>query len=359
VTEQQRYNPVGQTSQPKFGIVHAFYAIMGGFAFHGSYDDNNHTVDESLLNTATDPRRTVDVPRFKTLIYIMEHFPHIITSIPEETILDRAESSSLSKAVLIVQVGWFCTSCASRIFQGLPLSLLEVSTAARVFCTLLTYFVWWSKPFNVALPTILREKDAQEVYALLKCSHFEYVDALEMAKKRAEGDSSAPTAGHESAKIVLAANALQHLLPNPEQPPLQPGFKNPKNILFPGNFGNKSTDKALPMALNTAISPIIYGLVHSLAWNDQFPTTMERSLWRASSIVVTCSGLVDDILLWSLMWLDEVLNSRYGLDVIAAFMFTAVIPTVHILASGFLLVESFRQLHFLDPAVYQLPSWPN
>ena len=149
----------------------------------------------------------------------MKHFSHIITDFTEESILDRAESSSLGKAVLSFQVGWLCTDCASRRTQGLPLSLLEVSTAAHAFCTLLTYFVWWSKPSNVAVPTLMREKGAREVYALLKCSDHEYNEALELAKERAAGDSSTLPGTRGSEKIILAANALQHLLPTPERPP--------------------------------------------------------------------------------------------------------------------------------------------
>jgi hypothetical protein len=79
--------------------------IMGGFAFYGSYDDDTLAVEESLFEISTNPRHPVDVPKFETLIYIMEHFPHIITDITEDYILDRAASSSLSKALLIVQVG--------------------------------------------------------------------------------------------------------------------------------------------------------------------------------------------------------------------------------------------------------------
>ena len=89
---------------------------------------------------------------FRALIYIMKHFPHLITDVSEDTILDRAQSNCISKALLIVQVGWFCANCASRLIQHLPLSLLEVSTAAHALCTLLTYVVWWSKPLNIPEP---------------------------------------------------------------------------------------------------------------------------------------------------------------------------------------------------------------
>ena len=352
MTEQKRYDLIEQTTQPHFGLVHAFYAIMGGFAFYGSYDDNP-TVKESLLQISTNPRHTVEVPKFDTLVYIMKDFPHIITDIPEEHILDRAASSGLSKALLIVQVAWFCTSCASRLFERLPLSLLEVSTAAHAFCTLLTYFVWWSKPINIAAPTILREKEAQEVYALLKCSDGEYDEALEMAQKRAVGDSSTPTGPRTSQKLVLAAGALQHLLPTPERPPGTLRFKNRERTLVPGALGNKSSE--VHTFITIAVSPILYGLVHFLAWNEHFSTPLESFLWHASSFVVTCSGLVGMFLIYSTKHRSESYQSPYELLVMPVCIF--IIPLVHVLASGFLIVESFRQLFFLDPAAYQLPSW--
>ena len=115
MTEQGRGHPKEQTSKPYFGLTHAFHSNMGGFAFYGSYDHDGPTVEESSFEIETNPRYALDIPRYETLIYIMRHFPDIITNVPEHTILDRAESSSLGKAFLIIQVGWFCANCASRL----------------------------------------------------------------------------------------------------------------------------------------------------------------------------------------------------------------------------------------------------
>ena len=339
---------------------------MDGFAFYESYDDDT---PKSYFEISTSPSCTVDVPKFETIIYIMKHFPHIITNIPEEEILDRAASSSLSKALLIVQVAWFCTNCASRLFQRLPLSLLEVSTAAHAFCTLLTYFVWWSKPLNVATPTLLREEKAREVYALLKCSDIEREQALQMARERA-GGSLMPTRPHDSKKIILAARALQHLPTLMHSIDFPAYFKKRDWMLVPGIFRFESFSKNVSIPITIAICPMLYGLAHFLAWSDRFPTPLERQLWRASSFVVTCSGLVEVFLkLYGESpqsnigrWITTHKRGHTVANIIfwvGAFVFVLIVPLTHVLASGFLIVESVRQLFFLDDAAYQLPVWSN
>jgi hypothetical protein len=331
---------------------------MGGFAFYEHHSVNPPTIEEFLLLISAN---RLAVPKFDSLIYIMKHFPHILTDITEEYILDQAVSSSLSKALLIFQVAWFITNCASRLHQGLPLSLLEVFTAAHAICTLLTYFVWWSKPVNVAAPTFMREKEAREVYALLKCSLDEYDKALKMAQTKAVGDSSTLPGTHGSGKIVLAADALQHLLPTPE-PPHSVGFTNSGRKLFPGTFSNKLSDGSngsTSMFITMAISPIVYSLVLFLAWGDQFPTPLERVLWLVSSFVVTCSGLAAGFVVLLFGWLngsDIVHRSRIGFLILSVGLM--IVPLARILVSGYFIVESFRQLVLVfDPAVYRVASW--
>jgi hypothetical protein len=190
---------------------------MGGFAF------DLPTSSDSGQSPTTALTRW-DIPKPKAFLYIMKNFPDIIPDITEESITDRAESSVLSNALLIVQVGWFCANCLSRLMQHLPLSLIEISTVARGFCALVTYFVWWSKPQNVAGPIPMKGQRAREVHALFMCPKSDYYRALSMARRMAAGDSAISINGNEQGRIVLAANALQHLLPSPEAPPEDPFY---------------------------------------------------------------------------------------------------------------------------------------
>jgi hypothetical protein len=345
-----------------FGLAHAFYVVMGGFKIEGYSNGNTPTAGESPSTSSTDSCFTVDVLNFRSFVYIMKHFPEIIPDIPEESITDRAESSSLSKALLIVQVGWFCMNGASRLIQGLPLSLLEVSTAAHAFSTLLVYLVWWSKPLNIAEGKRIKGQKAWEVHALLECSPDEYRAALILAKRIAVGESPIPTDSNE--RVTLAANALKHLLPTPEafisRPFRMHNFSSP-----PGSWSIKSNSHEYYERMTLAISPILYGLVHFLAQSDQFPTPLEHLLWRISSLMVLCSGLTAVTSLVMAEYLSDVKPKGATtmsmminvLDWTLIALAALVIPFAHVLASGFLVVESFRQLFFLEPAVYQVPSW--
>lgn len=195
---------------------------MGGFVF-----------DIKTSDGASDPLTRRYVPNSKAFLLIMDTFPEIIPDVSEESITDRAESSPMSKALLIVQVGWFCANCLSRLIQHLPLSLLEVSTAAHGFCTLLTYLVWWSKPQNIA-----------------------------------EG---IPFNG-EPAKVQAAFNKLMQA-------------ENGQQLYFHSDFLSATPGASytylLPPRLYDGIpfiiAPIFYGLPHFLGWSKLFPYSTRES----------------------------------------------------------------------------------
>jgi hypothetical protein len=326
---------------------------MGGFVFESFPAEGSSSKPPTTIS-----RNTRYVPDFRTFIYIMKHFPHIIPDISEDFITDRAESSGLSKAVLIFQIGWFCTNCVSRLILGLPLSLLEVSTAAHAVCTLLTYFIWWSKPLNIAEGTTMRGRAAREVLALLMCSTTEYYEALEMARRMAAGDPPTTVNSNEG-QIVLAASALQRLLPSPEMPPSDP-FRNHFGLSIPGSFKMWSHPEEGYELITMAVSPLLYGLVHFLAWNDHFPKPLERRLWRASTVVVTFAGLAEIMVGWVQLEAEKHRSNPYAAIINVIFgTLLLLTPLAYVLASGFLLGESFRQLLFLDPATYEIPFWSN
>ncbi len=128
----------------KFTLEHAFYATMGGFA-----------IAFPPANDGTEGRATLTVENIRSLIEREPDFIIPKLQVHLTSITDRSKSTSLGKALLSVQVAWFCLTCASRLAQRLPLSLLEVSTLAHGVCTLASYAVWWFKPLNIDEPTLI------------------------------------------------------------------------------------------------------------------------------------------------------------------------------------------------------------
>lgn len=99
---------------------------MGGFVFYPLNEDGSIGKKRNKLT-------------YKGVKFLMENHPDLIPDLSLTSITDRSKSGGLGKAVLTVQVLWFCLNCASRLAEGLPLSLLEVSTLAHGFVTLLSY----------------------------------------------------------------------------------------------------------------------------------------------------------------------------------------------------------------------------
>ena len=133
--------------------MHSFYAVMGGFVFETS---------TPIFGPHTRFTLTSSGVRF-----LMEHAPELVPDLSDASILNRSQSDSLGKALLIIQLLYFCISCAARWAQSLPLTLLEVSTLAHAICAVATYLVWWKKPFDVAEPTVISGPRADEVAAYL------------------------------------------------------------------------------------------------------------------------------------------------------------------------------------------------
>jgi hypothetical protein len=109
-----------------------------------------------------------------------------------------------------------------------------------------------------------------------------------------------------------------------------------------------------------ALLGALYGGVHCLPWNDKFPTSVERKLWRIAAIILTsaasCWGVtemtIDEIKLQP-AWLDNIVSSGFGIFGLV------LVPLSYCIANLYILVESFRQLLYLPPQAYQLPVWSN
>lgn len=98
------------------------------------------------------------------IAFIMQHAPELIPPLSKEQIQDKSKADGLSKLFVCVQAGWFCTQTIARVAQSLPISLLELTTIAHVFCMFTIYLLWWNKPLDIREPVLITADQSNTVY---------------------------------------------------------------------------------------------------------------------------------------------------------------------------------------------------
>ena len=88
-----------------------------------------------------------------------------VPKITEEQIRDKSKGDFISKGVVALQITWFLTQCVARHLQHLPLTELELVTAAFSVLSLFTYIIWWRKPLDInePVPVIWRMSEPPKV----------------------------------------------------------------------------------------------------------------------------------------------------------------------------------------------------
>ncbi|KAE9387188.1 hypothetical protein BT96DRAFT_1005366 [Gymnopus androsaceus JB14] len=88
-----------------------------------------------------------------------------LPSIPCSEIMDKSKGDALGKTLALVQTTWFMAQVISRAVQHLPISELELTTAAFAFLNFLMYALWWNKPLDVCHPILIPLASSQVPYA--------------------------------------------------------------------------------------------------------------------------------------------------------------------------------------------------
>jgi hypothetical protein len=152
---------------------------------------------------------------------------------------------------------------------------------------------------------------------------------------------------------------------------------------WPNSSGLLVGNTELPYAI-FAIATGLYGGLHGAAWYEHFPTASEQALWRTSSVVIACSGIIAGLLIvadrsparlgWShsmkgnsflAYWINDssdawlnIIARSIGYAVVLSLSLPAVIVMLcYVPARIFLVCEAFASFRDLPDAVYQTPPW--
>lgn len=90
-----------------------------------------------------------------TVVELLHAHKISFPGITKDRLMDRSKTDSLAKFIAIGQTAWFMAQVISRSAQRLPISELELATAAFALLNVLIYILWWDKPKNVRFPVMV------------------------------------------------------------------------------------------------------------------------------------------------------------------------------------------------------------
>lgn len=225
-----------RTMSQKWTVVHSYYAQMGGFIFPHVVYDAFSTITASHLT--------------RWLIWHKKEnknhpFMHLILG--KADIQDKSKADWLLKSLSILQGAWIIINVIVRHINRLPISQIEITTMAFAIMAVLTYLANWWKPKDVSQPTMLQYFGRGKSFHLIQDSKQSFIQRILFPTKAIH--RGGPDFVERVANDVVW---LQGDIP----------------LLFYLMAG----------------SSFIFGSLHCLAWNFEFPTMVELICWRVASL---------------------------------------------------------------------------
>lgn len=250
-----------------------------------------------------------------------------LPNITEKEINDKSKGDVFVKGIALVQVLWLIIQIISRDARHIHVSQLEIGVLAYSACAILTYVLSWYKPQNVG-------------------THF-YTKEVLGAQYRMYGYHT------------WGLSWFNFLLPPWRNVGIGAPVEFPNDFVYTdGPFGRRHELSYLNVGF--VLGGTIFGGLHCIAWNYQFPSELETLLWRISAIISTV-GL--PIYYAGFVW-SELPASRDGFVGVLDFIFTVFfgmmvnffIVFAYIFARFCLIVLAFRALFYLPPDAF-LTTW--
>jgi hypothetical protein len=114
--------------------------------------------------------------------------------------------------------------------------------------------------------------------------------------------------------------------------------------------------------------PLVYGSVHLAAWNFEFPTHVEKIMWKVACVLVAggipglaltffLRGIVEKLGTWVLSRFSRLHGLFSGVVEFCSAVLTGVIATLYFGARVFIIIESFISVRKLPLGVYITVDW--
>lgn len=249
-----------------------------------------------------------------------------LPSISKIEIEDKSKEDMIVKALTLVQVLWFIIQLAVRKAKNLPCTQLEIAVLGFAICTFITYLLWFKKPKDIKVGSRvstereLTPDDRRRILWLNKFGFFE--NALKGTDKH------------------MPTRTMTNDMYNMEAAFYRFEFGEDAKIGFEGED------------IGFIAGAVVFGACHCIAWDFEFPTSVEQIVWKAASIFTIAAiplfYLGGAFLYW--MTVGGVLR---GVS-FCALSYTTF--SLYAACRVFIIVELFRSLAYLPPEAF-LTTW--
>jgi len=282
-----------------------------------------------------------------------------IPRISKAEIEDKSKGDAISKAAVILQVGWFVMQCIARVVQGLPLTELELVTLAFAALNFAIYVLWWDKPQNVGRGVRVYKKMRTRLpvddgyaeatvgfWAALLDALFGLPAAVVRGPRRRE---------HEREQwwlyrvVVWPIRNFIQLMGFGDYESYREYWDSKRiSPFYPDEWVETKFD-AWSFVFSIAIA-CAFGGIHCIGWSFAFPTNMERTLWRVASLSIA-------VLPYAICLLLFCTPQEELLRITCCMMTWILLVFFYIFCRLALLVLPFVCLRSLPPEVYHVVRW--
>ncbi|KUJ21636.1 uncharacterized protein LY89DRAFT_637487 [Mollisia scopiformis] len=284
--QNARSGAIEWSQKREWTLLHSYYANMGGLLYTTRALCNRQDIPPctaSSLASALEHRSGVE---------LLKEF-----NLRKEDIEDKSKADWLLKAIAMSQISWLILNVWARHVAQFPITQLEIASVAFSLIAIATYAANWWKPKDITSSTALTTTVEPGLWYQKPPRIFiSFIDRL-----------LAPAASEYVPDYSRIRRISNDRVWMEGQPPL---------ILF-----------------LTAVSSLMFGGFHCLAWNFEFPSKSELVLWRVASIASTTLPSVS-----------------LGISLVSHYLSTAFADRRHVVS----VINSLAPLNHFPPAWWGL-----
>lgn len=336
---------------------HKYYTSMGGFCLVRR-SRKGDSQDDFQAPIGTDIDTEILGYLAPKAMYQLLYSKRIgLQALPSaDDICDKGKADGVIKAFALLQIVWVLIQSIARAIQHLPLTTLEITTLAYIPCAVFLFYLWWDKPYDVSVPTML------DVSAFVSATSF--WNQLSWQEVVSNDHNSSQNHRPEGERHPITITRYQTYRMTREC------WAALRSTLAPINR----------LGLLSSSVLLIVGGIHLAAWNFSFPSTYEMWAWRAASLTITlsiplswlltriCSSILETGFR-ALGGVDTVPDDNFWLGVgrgengktvceeRMAVVFQGFGVGLYALARLYLLGEVFASLRAVPKGVYETPDW--